>query len=110
MTPPNGDWMTLLRNAVNATSQTSVAQKLDVSRTTVSLVLAGKYPGKTNRVAARVLNVFGQVKCTHTAELVTQTVCLDFAARRAPLNNPLELSHWRCCQTCEHRPVKGDRK
>lgn len=103
-------WLILLREAVSVSSQTNVARKLDLSRTTVSLVLSGKYPGKTDRVAARVLRVLGQVKCTHTAELVTPTVCLDFAARRPPVNNPLALSHWRACQSCPHRPVKGESK
>ncbi|AOJ10575.1 helix-turn-helix domain-containing protein [Burkholderia mayonis] len=103
-------WLTLLRSAVAASTQTDVARKLDLSRTTISLVLSGKYPGKTDRVAARVLRVFGQVKCKHTAELVTLAVCLDFAARRPPVNNPLALSHWRTCQSCPHRPVKGESK
>lgn len=107
MTPAE-HWLTLLRSAVSATSQADVARRLDLSRTSISLVLAGKYPGKTDRVAARVLRILGQVKCTHTAELVTATVCLDFAARRPPVNNPLKLLHWRACQSCPHRPVKGE--
>lgn len=103
-------WLTLLREAVSVSSRAEVARELDLSRTTISLVLSEKYPGKTDRVAARVLRVFGQVKCMHTAELVTPTVCLDFAARRPPVNNPLALTHWRACQTCPRRPVKGDSK
>ncbi|HZZ04610.1 hypothetical protein [Paraburkholderia sp.] len=109
MTPAN-DWMQMLRDAVAASSQTAAAKKLDVSRTTVSLVLAGKYLGKTDRVAARVMNVFGQVKCTHTGQPISLTVCVSYTERRAPLNNPLELSHWRTCLTCPLRPVKGAAK
>ena len=104
------DWMHMLREAVTASSQTAVAERLGVSRTTVSLVLANKYPGKTDRVAARVMNVFGQVQCTHTGQPIALTVCVSYANRRAPLNNPLELSHWRTCRTCALRPVKGDSK
>jgi len=110
MTPANADWMRMLREAVDASSQTAVAERLGVSRTTVSLVLADKYPGKTDRVADRVLRVFGQVKCTHTGQLVQLAVCVSYANRRAPLNNPLELSHWRACRTCALRPVKGDKQ
>ncbi|MEX3629341.1 MAG: hypothetical protein VB138_07455 [Burkholderia sp.] len=62
MTHADPDWLAMLREAVAATSQTDVAKLLDVSRTTVSLVLSGKYPGKTDRVAARVLKTFGQVQ------------------------------------------------
>lgn len=91
MTPAK-DWLQMLRDAVTTSTQTAVAARLDVSRTTVSLVLAGKYPGKTDRVAARVMNVLGQVKCTHTAEPITQTVCLNFAARRTPTRT-VALAH-----------------
>jgi hypothetical protein len=109
MTPAN-DWLQILRDAVSASSQTGVADKLDLSRTTVSLVLSGKYPGKTDRVAVRVMNVFGQVKCTHTGQPISLTVCVSYANRRAPLNNPLELSHWRTCLSCPLRPVNGEKQ
>lgn len=104
------DWLQMLQDAVKASSQTAVAVRLNVSRTTVSLVLAGKYPGKTDRVAARVMDVFGQVKCTHTGQPIALTVCVSYANRRAPLNNPFEMTHWRTCRTCEFRPDKGDAK
>lgn len=98
-------WIDVLRNAITASSQAKVAKLLGYSHTTVSLVLSGKYAGKTDRVAARVMHVFGQVKCKHTAEAISLTVCLQFAARRAPLNNPQLLSHWRTCQSCPNRPT-----
>lgn len=110
MTPAKTDWLKLLQEAVTASSQTAIAERLGVSRTTVSLVLSGKYPGKTDRVADRVLRVFGQVQCTHTGQTISLTVCVSYASRRAPLNNPLELSHWRTCRSCPLRPVKGDVK
>lgn len=110
MTHADPDWLAMLREAVAARSQTSVAAMLDLSRTTVSLVLAGKYPGKTDRVAARVLKTFGQVECVHTGQLISLTVCVSYANRRAPLNNPMELSHWRTCRNCPLRPVKGEKQ
>ncbi|PVX80025.1 helix-turn-helix domain-containing protein [Paraburkholderia unamae] len=110
MTRANADWFQMLRDAVGASSQSAVAKRLEVSHTTISLVLSGKYAGKTDRVAARVLRVFGQVQCTHTGQQIELTVCVSYAARRAPLNNPLELSHWRTCRTCPNRPVKGEKQ
>ncbi|WP_186147302.1 helix-turn-helix domain-containing protein [Burkholderia gladioli] len=105
------DWLDMLRMAVGASSQTEVAKRLEVSRTTVSLVLSGKYPGKTDRVAERVLKTFGQVQCTHTGQLIQLTVCVSYTTRRAPINNPLELSQWRACRSCPLRPtVNGDEK
>jgi len=110
VTPAKPDWLQILRDAVAASSQTTVAERIGMSRTAVSLVLSGKYPGKTDRVADRVLRVFGQVQCTHTGQPIALTVCVSYATRRAPLNNPFELSHWRTCLTCPLRPVKGDPK
>lgn len=108
MTPAKPDWFRLLQEAVAASSRTAVAGRLGISRTAVSLVLSGKYAGKTDRVAARVLRAFGEVQCTHTGQPISLTVCVSYASRRAPLNNPLELSHWRTCRACPLRPVKGD--
>ncbi|MCA8059442.1 helix-turn-helix domain-containing protein [Burkholderia cepacia] len=110
MTHADPDWLAMLREAVAATTQTEVARQLGRSKSTVSLVLSGKYPGKTDRVAARVLKTFGQVQCTHTGQQISLTVCVSFANRRAPLNNPMELSHWRTCRNCPLRPVKGGSK
>ncbi len=109
MTQPDR-WLEMLREAVAASSQTAVAERLDVSRTTVSLVLAGKYPGKTDKVAARVLRVFGQVQCTHTGQPIELTVCVSYATRRPPVNNPREMSHFRTCLKCPLRPVKGEKQ
>jgi hypothetical protein len=108
MTLAKSDWLQLLRDAVAHSSQTAAAERIGMSRTAVSLVLAGKYPGKTDRVADRVMRVFGQVQCTHTGQPISLTVCVSYANRRTPLNNPLELTHWRTCRTCAHRPVKGE--
>ncbi|AYQ37084.1 regulatory protein, LacI [Burkholderia aenigmatica] len=110
MTHADPDWLAMLRQAVDATTQAEVSKMLDYSHSTISLVLSGKYPGKTDRVAARVLKTFGQVQCTHTGQLISLTVCVSFANRRAPINNPMELSHWRTCRNCPLRPVKGESK
>jgi len=50
---PAVDWLTLLRAKVAASSNQAVADELDVSRTTISLVLADKYPAKTGRQGDR---------------------------------------------------------
>lgn len=107
MTPADTNWMAMLQKAVDEGTQTAVAKRLDVSRTTVSLILSGKYPGKTDRMAARVVRVFGQVQCTHTGQLIEQTVCVSYATRSVPLNNPLELSQWRACRNCRHYPASA---
>jgi hypothetical protein len=47
------DWLEILRTAVAQRGQKPVAAELGYSRTTISLVLAGKYAGKTDAVASR---------------------------------------------------------
>lgn len=48
------DWMVLLHSACKEQGQQRVAQKLGVSQTTVSMVLAGKYPAGTARIETLV--------------------------------------------------------
>ena len=52
-------WLELLSDAVAASNMTAVARRLGISRTAVSLVLAGKYGAKTTRIETRVLAVIG---------------------------------------------------
>ena len=51
----DGDWRSLLIGEAARTSIAATARRLGYSRTAVSLVLAGKYPGSTDKLAARVL-------------------------------------------------------
>jgi hypothetical protein len=107
MTPANDDWMSLLRDAVARSSRQAVADTLEVSRTTVSLVLSGRYLGKTDRVAARVIRVLGQIRCPYNGAMIAPSFCHELTARRPPINNPSKLSNWRTCQSCPHHPTKG---
>lgn len=100
-------WTTLLREQVDARSITAVAADLGVSRTAVSLVLSGKYRGKTDRMAARVLDVFSRVPCPCSGDLVDSAEC----ARRSgamPTSSPGALRWWRMCQECEHKPNNAE--
>lgn len=80
------------------------------SHVAVSMIVRGCYPGKIDRVAMRALEVFGSIQCKHTGESITPDVCMSRATRHAPVGNPLNLMHWRTCQTCPHRPVKGEQQ
>lgn len=93
-------WMKLLEAAVNASSMTVVATELDVSRTTISLVLAGKYGAKTDRVAARVLEVYGRVMCPFLAIEISHETCRKHASSSVPTSSPRAMRHWKACQTC----------
>jgi hypothetical protein len=100
------DWLELLKKAVADTSITAVADKLDVSRTTISLVLSGKYPAKTDRIAAKVLDTFARLTCPHTGVEITHADCRATSSGAVPTSSPQAMRQWRACQDC---PNKGSK-
>lgn len=97
-------WLTLLRRAVDeAGSRAAVARELGVSRTAVSLLLSGAYPGDPARMAARVMNRYARVDCPHTGHPVTPEHCRRLAGP-VPTSSPAALRQWRACQTCQYNP------
>lgn len=55
------DWINLLRKAVQAEgSQAAVAGRLGYSPATVSRVMSGSYTGDTDKIAARVIEEYGE--------------------------------------------------
>lgn len=98
------DWLDLLVCACRDTTQQDVADRLDVSRTTVSLVLRGKYPASTRKLALRVIECYGRLLCPHLDEPISHQACREYATRAAPTSSPREMRHWRACQGCPHRP------
>ncbi len=100
------NWLQMLADAVEADprGKAGIAERLDVSRTAISLVLDNKYPAKTDRIEAKVIAILSRVDCPFMGESITRSQCTDFANRAAPTNSPREMRHWRTCQTC---PCKG---
>lgn len=95
------EWRALLDRAVAASSIQAVADRLDVSRTTLSLVFGNKYPARTDKIAARVMAVLGREHCPYLDVEITRAQCREFCTRRAPTSSPREMRHWRACQGCE---------
>lgn len=100
------NWLTLLQQAVTATSMTAVADKLDVSRTTISLVLADKYPAKTDKIAAKVLDTYARITCPHTGMEITYAECRQLSTSAVPTSSPQAMRYWRACQSCTHKEIK----
>ena len=99
----SADWQALLAAEAARTSIAAVARRLGYSRTSISLVLAGKYPGGTDNVAAAVLATFGRTTCPHLGRAVAPDECAQNGGR-VPTASPAALRLWRACQTCPHRP------
>lgn len=100
-------WMAMLKEQVEARSITAVAADLGVSRTAVSLVLSGKYPGRTDKMAARIVDVFSRVRCPYSGGLVSPAECAQRAGKM-PMGSPGTLRWWRMCQECEHKPNNAE--
>lgn len=101
------DWLTILREEVAKTSKSEVAAKLGYNNhTTISLVLAGKYPAKTDKVAANVLDTYARITCTHTAVEITHAECRNTSTGSVPTSSPQAMRQWRTCQSCS---FKGDK-
>lgn len=100
-------WLELLQQAVadHKRGIAGVAEQIGVSRTSLSLVLADKYPAKTDRIAAKVTDTYARISCPHLGETITQLQCRDFATRTAPTNSPRDMRHWRACQGCPLKPA-----
>lgn len=105
------DWFELLRNAVDEhpRGKAGVADDLDISRTAVSLVLAGTYPANTDKIATRVRDRYDRIACPHLVESIAPDVCRSYALRPAPTNSPRDMRHWRACQNCPRKPEERRR-
>lgn len=108
MTTSDARWLDLLRAEAARTSIGAVADRLGYSRTAVSLVLSGKYSGKTDRIAKAVIELLEQaVACPYLGQPIAADLCRSHATGPAPTHNPLKMAHWRACQQCQNR-CKGE--
>ncbi|MDR1946466.1 MAG: LacI family transcriptional regulator [Desulfovibrio sp.] len=101
------DWIEILTAAVKAGSRAEAARRLGVSRTAISLIMSGKYPGDMRRMAARVLAAYGQGErlCKALDRFVTDEECTANGGR-IPTSSPAALRLWRECRKCPLRPEK----
>jgi len=99
-------WLTMLKQAVERSSKAAVAMELGVSRTTISLVVDGKYPAKTDKIEVLVLNTYGRVICPFSGDEITLAVCKKHHTSAVPTSSPRAMKHWRTCQGCEHNSTK----
>lgn len=100
------EWMSLLKTAIGNSSKATVALQLGISRTAVSLVVNGKYPSSTEKIAARVVETFGKVLCPYLNTNIRQSECREYSSSPIPTSSPRALRHWKACQKCD---LKGEK-
>jgi hypothetical protein len=101
------DWVEVLRRHCAASSGNRVAALLGVSAAQVSQVLAGKYPGNTANLEARVRGEFmGElVDCPVLGDL-SRADCQRHQAAPFLATNPLRIALHRACPGCPNRSSK----
>ncbi|WP_410499675.1 XRE family transcriptional regulator [Chitinibacter sp. S2-10] len=104
MTNSEPHWLQLLRTATVASNIAAVATKLGYSRTSISLVLANKYPGSTAHIEKAVLQRLDTVRCPYVGQNINRQACQETGNGAAPTHNPLKMAYWRACQRCTHKP------
>ncbi|HTD05879.1 hypothetical protein [Undibacterium sp.] len=110
MTTSEPRWLHLVREEAARTSIAAVARRLDYSRTSISLVLDGKYPGKTGKIETKAIAVLEPaitVACPYVSHVIPVEMCQDYSTRRAPTHNPTLMGQWRACQQCQNK-CKGE--
>lgn len=104
-------WMNLLNDAITAYNAQSkngrggkkkAAELLGVSRTTVSLIVRGKYIASNEHVAKKVMAVFAKLHCPHLGVDISHSQCREHSNREAPTTSPRQMKFWRACQSCAH--------
>ncbi len=112
MSLPDPEWIEVLKAEVAkpGASITSVAREIEMSRPSLSMLLAGSYPAGLDKVSARyaskVLTRYRlQVMCPHLHRGISADLCRNHASAPMPMNNPCELQHWAACRNCAENPI-----
>ncbi|AKH37272.1 MULTISPECIES: hypothetical protein [Nitrosomonas] len=101
-------WREILNARVAASSKAQVAAELGVSRTAISLIVHDKYPADTRHIAAKVIEIYGRIRCPHLGLEISQAQCREYHSRRPPTSSPRAMKHWRACQNCMQRTMTVD--
>jgi hypothetical protein len=105
----NARAVSLAQEAIAADSRgmAGVAERLGISRTTLSLYMADKYPAEPAKIEEKIMGLVDEVECPALGgELVNRSwLCANYAGfGEPPTHNPMRHQHWQTCQTCPHKP------
>lgn len=98
------DWVKVLVQECDQSSQTKVAAKLSLSATVVSQTIRNVYPGSITTVEQIVRDTFmnAPVHCPALKTEISSAACLDHR-RRAEVwshSNPFRVRMQRACRAC----------
>ncbi|MBI1386653.1 MAG: LacI family transcriptional regulator [Rhizobiales bacterium] len=81
-------------------TQAAVARRIGINGSTLSMLLAGKYPADVAKVERRIEHALGNVDCPYLRRPLSVADCQGQRDRRLPTSNPHAIAHWTACQTC----------
>lgn len=107
-------WFEQLVREVKASTQAKVAERMGISRVTLTIFLNGKGEygnggAKPDRMEMRYRKAFEQLLCPHDGATVGVQHCRSKALGTPPTHNPLQLGHWKACQACQFRPAPEEK-
>jgi hypothetical protein len=95
------DWIEVLANECDRTSQPAVARRLEISTSTLNETMRNKYKGRVDRIEAKVRGAYmgATVMCPVIGEIPTDQ-CLYHQKRPFSAANPTRVALHRACPTC----------
>lgn len=98
-------WLDLLRDQVFQRGLGTVAAELSYSKSTLSLLLNGKYDANPRRIEAAVVQTYGSIHCPFEEREISSADCRFWRQCDRPTTSPWAQHHWAACQTCPHNPT-----
>lgn len=98
------NWISVLHQECEKTSQAKVAKAMNYSAATINLVLKGNYKGDLNAVEKAFKGVFMNEKviCTVFDEL-SSDMCLRYQRMKFSAVNPQRVALYKACRSgCPH--------
>jgi hypothetical protein len=101
------EWVTLLAQACDASTQSAVARRLGVSSAMINTALKKTYTGRLDRLETRVRGELmnERVRCPVLGE-ITKRKCMDAQARPYKPTNALRIELRRTCPACPNAMQK----
>lgn len=98
----------LLERHVEMKRRKQVLVELDISSTTLSLVLGDKYGASTDAIEKRILNIYGadgKVNCPVLGQIDPAQCAANFkrAATKMRAGNPATIRLYLACRKCDFR-------
>lgn len=106
------DWINVLVQECDRTSQNSVATKLGFSPTVVSQVIRNRYPGNMAKIEANTRDVFmnAPVECPALQAKIASATCLNYRRIAETWNHgsPFRVKMIRACRACPKFKPTGE--